>query len=123
MEATVNTPSTDPRARKLRVLFANASRSYREALALVIRRLRPGVEVATAEPDDLDNSIRRFAPDIVVCSEATDVARTSVPVWVELYPGHGSRSVANIFGRQEEYAEIQLPDLLSIVDRAEDLVR
>lgn len=123
MDASVNTPSTDLGARKLRILLANAPRSYRETLALAICELRPGIEVEIAEPADLDSSIRWFVPDMVVCSEATDVVRSSVPVWVELYPEHGSRSVASIFGRKEEYAEIQLPDLLSIVDRAQDLAQ
>ena len=55
---------------------------------------------------------------MVICSEATDTVRSEVPVWVELYPGHGSRSLVSIEGRYEEYEDIQLPDLLAILDRA-----
>jgi hypothetical protein len=119
----VDTPSSGLGARKLRILLANEPRAYREAIAQAIHQLRPDVEIETAEPPDLDSSIRRFVPDMVVCSEATDTVRSNVRVWVELYPEHNSRSVANIAGKYEEYPEIQLSDLLSIVDRTGDLTR
>ncbi len=105
------------------VLIANEPRSYREAVAEAIRQLRPGVEVEIVDPDALEASISRSVPDMVICSRATEAVRSSVPVWVELYPEHAARSVASIGGRREEFAEIQLDDLLSIVDRAEDLPR
>ena len=60
---------------------------------------------------------------MVVCSKATDALKGRVRVWVELYPEHATLSVANIGGMTTEYAEIQLPDLLSIVDRAEELAQ
>lgn len=104
-----------------RVLMANEPRAYREGIAAVIGQLRPGVEVRTVEPSALDTSIERFSPDMVICSKATDALKGGVRVWVELYPENDALSVANIGGRRMEYAEIQLPDLLSIVDRAEEL--
>jgi hypothetical protein len=103
--------------------LANDPRAYREAIAQAIHQLRPDVDIEIAEPPDLDSSIRRFVPDMVVCSEVTDTVRSNVRVWVELYPGHASRSVANVAGKYEEYAEIQLSDLLSIIDRTGDLAR
>lgn len=118
-----NTTPDDSRAHKTRILLANVPRAYREAIAHAIGRLRPDVEVETAEPADLDDSIRRSAPEVVVCSEATETVRSNTPVWVELYPEHGSRSLVSIAGEHEEYDDIQLPDLLSIVDRAKDLPR
>jgi hypothetical protein len=107
----------------MRLLIANAPRSYREAMAGAIRQLRPGAEVSTVDPTELDSSIQHFAPDMVICSEATDEVKRRVPVWVELYPGHGTLSIASVRGKRTEYDEIQLPDLLSIVDMAEDLSR
>lgn len=103
------------------VLMANEPRAYREGIAAVIGQLRPEVEVTTVEPNALDASISRFSPDMVICSKATDALKGRVPVWVELYPENAARSVASIGGRRMEYAEIQLPDLLSIVDQAEEL--
>ena len=103
--------------------MANEPRAYREGIAAVIGQLRPEVEVRTVEPAALEDSISRFSPDMVVCSKATDALKGRVRVWVELYPEHAAHSVANIGGRTAEYAEIQLPDLLSIVDRAEELAQ
>ena len=114
-------PSSPRRIGRPRVLMANEPRAYREGIAAVIGQLRPQVEIQTVEPDALDGSILRFSPDMVVCSKATDALKGRVPVWVELYPEHAAHSVASIGGRTMEYAEIQLPDLLSIVDRAEEL--
>lgn len=103
------------------VLMANEPRAYREGIAAVIGQLRPEVEVTTVEPSALDASISRYSPDMVICSKATEALKVKVPVWVELYPESAARSVASIGGRRMEYAEIQLPDLLYIVDQAEEL--
>ena len=104
-----------------RVLMANEPRAYREGIAAVISQLRPEAEIETVEPNALDASIERFSPDLVICSKATDALKGGVRVWVELYPENAAWSVASIGGRRMEYAEIQLPDLLSIVDKAEEL--
>ncbi len=101
--------------------MANEPRAYREGVAAVIGQLRPAVEIEIVEPNALDDSIVRFSPDMVICSKATETLKGRVRVWVELYPENGALSVANIGGRRMEYAEIQLPDLLSIVDKAEEL--
>jgi hypothetical protein len=106
-----------------RLLMANEPRAYREGIAAVIGQLRPKVEIETVEPSALDDSINRFSPDMVICSKATEVLKDRVRVWVELYPENGALSVANIGGRRMEYTEIQLPDLLSIVDKAEELAK
>jgi hypothetical protein len=113
-------PATDAAARRRRprVLMANEPRAYREGIAAVIAQLRPEVEITTVEPNALDASISRFSPDMVICSKATDALKGRVRVWVELYPDNAAWSVASIGGRRMEYAEIQLPDLLSIVDKA-----
>ena len=102
-------------------MMANEPRAYREGIAAVISQLRPEAEIETVEPSALDASIERFSPDLVICSKATDALKGGVRVWVELYPENAAWSVASIGGRRMEYAEIQLPDLLSIVDKAEEL--
>ena len=119
-DQTGDTVSSGEQRHATRVLLANEPRAYRESLAAVIGQLRPEVEVVTVEPDALDDSIERYSPDVVICSEATQATRDRIEIWVELYPGHGARSVASVRGERTEYAEIQLWDLLSIVDGAED---
>src|SRR5215212_10505243 len=106
-----------------RVLMANEPRAYREGIAAVIGQLRPAVEIEIVEPNALDDSIKRCVPDMVICSKATETLKVRVRVWVELYPENGPIYVANIGGRCMEYTEIQLPDLLSIVDKAGELAK
>ena len=100
--------------------MANEPRAYRESIAEVIRELRPGVEVTTVEPERLEDSIPRLTPDMVVCNQATGVVREGVPVWVELYPDYASWSVVSVRGSRSTLDEIELPDILSIVDRTAD---
>jgi hypothetical protein len=116
--ATLNTFVAEHRSRRTHVLLANEPRAYRESIAQVFRLLRPNVEVVTAEPRELEDQILRLAPEMVICSEATSIVREHVPVWVELYPGYGPRSVVGIGEERSTIEEIQLSDLLSIVDRA-----
>ena len=101
----------------LRVLLANEPRAYREAIAAVLGDLRPGFEVRVAEPGDLEDGVFGFGPDVAVCSWVTGVVEERVPVWVELYPGHAAHALVSERGRRTEFAQIELSDLLSIVDR------
>ena len=102
----------------LRVLLANEPRSYRESIAAVFRQLRPGLDLEVAEPQALEARVSHSLPDVAICSRATGAVRDLVPVWVELCPDHAAQSVVSERGRETEFAEIQLEDLLSIVDRA-----
>src|SRR5829696_6946997 len=112
-------PLTNRRSRKVRLLVAPELRYYRETLARTIHQLRPEVEVETVEAAALDDSILRLAPDMVICSKVTDVVRKTVPVWVELYPGHEEHSIVSIRGRVEERARLELSDLIFILDQVE----
>lgn len=114
--------AAERRSRKALVLLANEPRAYRESIAQVFRQLRPNVEVMTAEPDELEDRVLRLDPEMVVFSEATGLVRERVPVWVELYPGYGPRSVVSVRGERSTIEEIQLSDLLAVVDRTERAV-
>ena len=105
------------RAAGTRVLIANEPRSYREAIAAAIRRLRPRVEVILVEPDELDAGVERLRPALVVCSRATGRVERGVPAWIELYPDLGSRSVVSAGGERSTVEDMGLPDLLRVVDR------
>ena len=101
-----------------RVLLANEPRAYRECIAAVLTHLRPGFDVEVSEPGDAEDRVRSSLPDVAICDRATGVIRELAPVWVELYPGQSSRSVASERGRLTEFAQIRLEDLLGIADRA-----
>ena len=110
----------DPEGPKepLRVLLANEPRSYRESIAAVFRQLRPELRVEVTEPESLERRVEQLRPHVAIFSHAAGGVKDRVPVWVELYPEHASRSVASEGGKRTEFAEIQLQDLLAIVDRA-----
>ena len=93
--------------------------SYRQALAVALRELRPSVEVFEVDEEDLDHEVERLGPDLVVCSRRTGRIEDRAPSWVELYPNHEPHSVVSVLGERSTVEEIQLCDLLSIIDRAE----
>jgi hypothetical protein len=115
--------AVEDRTRRVLVLLTNEPRAYRESIAQVFRQLRPNVEVVTAEPDELEDRVLSLAPQMVIFSEATDLVRERVPIWVELYPGYGPRSVIGVGEERSTIEEIQLSDLLSALDRAEHLAQ
>jgi len=106
---------------ELRILITNEPRSYREAIAGAFRALKPNTQVFVAEPEALDNEVKRLRPQLVVCSHATPTVEVAALVWVELYPGHGSISTVSICGERSTVIGIELADLLSTIDRAEEL--
>jgi len=50
----------------MRVLISIKPRLYRESLALTLRRYRPDFEVRVAAPEDVEEEIRSFAPQLLV---------------------------------------------------------
>ena len=104
-------------ATKPGVLLANEPRSYRQAIAHVLRTLRPGLEVAETEQASLDRELRRGVPQLVICSRATPAVQGTAPAWIELYTDHGPFSSVAIGRERSTVPRIQLADILRIVDR------
>jgi hypothetical protein len=80
-------------------------------------------EPPAVAPADRDSSILRLVPNMVICSEVTEVVRENVPLWVELYPRREAYSVVSIEGKRKEYGLIEPSGLLFIVDQAKGLAR
>jgi hypothetical protein len=105
------------KATGVRVLIANEPSIYREVISSALEELRPGVEVFTAEPDDLEEEFLRLAPDLVVCSRTTKRVELDAPAWVELYPdGAPYAIVRNLDGSRRTLSRIGFDNLLSILD-------
>jgi hypothetical protein len=104
-------------SRKALVLLANEPRAYRESIAEAFRQLRPNVEVVTAEPEELEDRVLRLTPEMVIFSEATVLVRERVPVWVELYPDYGPRSVVGVGEERSTIEEIQLSYRIRLITR------
>jgi len=64
-----------------------------------------------------------MSPQLVICSHATPTVELRSLVWVELYPDHESISTVSIDGERSTVVGIDLADLLSTIDRAEDLAK
>ena len=101
----------------MRVVVANEPRAYREVTAEVLGQLRPDVEFELTDPAGLVDAVFRLAPDMVVCDHAIPEVRDLVGVWLELYPGGGSSSVASVRGEQSIIDDVQLTDIIALVDR------
>jgi hypothetical protein len=110
-EASAPRPGGRPR-----VLMANELASYRQTIALVLRELRPEVEVIETDVGTLNQQVLRMSPDLVICSRITSLVRDRVPNWVELYPECRPLSTFCIGGESTTVDDVQLSDLLSLID-------
>ena len=102
-----------------RVLMANELASYRQTIALVLRELRPDVEVIETDSGTLNQQVLRMSPDLVICSRVTSLVKDRVPNWVELYPECRPLSTFCIGGKSSTVDDVQLSDLLVLIDRME----
>ena len=114
----VENVKNSPLRRRMRVVVANEPRAYREVTAEVLRDLRPEVEFELTDPAGLQDAVSRQLTDMVVCDRATSAVRDGVEIWLELYPGGDSRSVASVRGERSTIEDVQLLDIVALVDRA-----
>lgn len=106
----------------MRVLIAIAPTMYWETLELALLRYRPHAEVRIAGPDDLDQEVSSFKPQVVVCNEVTPTIRESVSSWVAV-PRHSSDATIHVQGQGESTVEdISVGDLFAVVDQTEKLL-
>ena len=105
------------------VLVAIEPRSYRQVIGKAIRSLRPHVEVIVLEPDTLGAGIRRLDPELVFANRPDTFAPTGRSAWVEFRPYEQPPARICLAGRRWELEAVELDDLLSVVDEAEELSR
>ncbi|CAA9447754.1 MAG: hypothetical protein AVDCRST_MAG02-570 [uncultured Rubrobacteraceae bacterium] len=108
----------------IRVLIAYGERHlvYAHAFEAVIRTTKPGVDVRVASLRELRAEASRFAPHLVVSSQATD----TIPgawAWFMLPPDPEARSEVCLGGRRRVSNNPGLEELLAVVGETEDLVR
>ena len=90
---------------------------YREVISAALRELRPGIELFTAEPEDLDGEFMRLLPQLVVCSRLTKRVECDAPVWIELYPeGSSYAVVGRSDGTRTSLPSMDFGKLLAILD-------
>ena len=101
-----------------RVLVGNEPLFYRDVMATALQDLRPNIEVAEVEPAALDGEVLRRRPQLVVCSELSEVVQTRAFAWVLIYPAGANLAVVSIGGRQSTIPRVGFGDVLAAVDRA-----
>lgn len=107
----------------IRVLVGNEPRAYRETMAEALRCLRPHLDVAEAEPDDLVAAIDRGRPALVFCSDPTPLAGVELLAWVSLYPEGTGKVRICVAGVERVADDMGFDGLLDVVDETERLVR
>jgi hypothetical protein len=107
----------------MRVLIAIEPRSYREVIGQAIQAVRPHLEVAVVEPEDLWVAVVRFDPELVFADRPDNLPATRRPAWVEFRPYEEPPAKICLGGRLRELKEVEFSDLLSVVDETEELAR
>ncbi len=102
--------------RKMRILMANEPRSYREVMATILQELVPNVEASLAEPEALDREVARLAPDLVICSQATQTVHNAGLSWIALYPEGSNHPVISVRGRRWRVLKPTLDDVFAVID-------
>ena len=106
------------------VVFAIEPRSYRQVMGEAVQALRPHVEVIVLEPGTLEVAVARLEPDLVFAARPEAPSSPGGPAaWVEFRPYEEPPARVRLAGRRWDLGEVELGDLLSIVDRAEELAR
>ena len=101
--------------------FEDDYRAYREVIAAGIAVLRPNTEVATTRPQELAHEIARFAPQVVVCTQAQE-ATSSPPAqvaWVKAPTDPTQPTEVFLGERRWTSSGLTLEALLAIIDEVE----
>lgn len=104
------------------ILVALKPRLYSEAIGNVIRHCRPHLEVKIVEQDALDSAVARLDPKLVLCSQDGPVDMPEGLVWIEYRPYAEPKATIHVRGQRFELDVVDLAGMLSVVDKAEDLV-
>ncbi len=107
----------------MHVLVAIEPRSYREAIGQALQVLRPHVEVTVVDPEQLRATVARLDPELVFAGRPGLLPLAGRAAWVEFRPYEDPPARICLAGRRWEMEEVELDDLLSLVDRTEELAR
>jgi|SRR3712207_5232085 len=105
------------------VVFAIEPRSYRQVMGEALRSMRPHLEVVVLDPDTLEAALARLDPDLVFADRPAASSPSGGPAWVEFRPYEEPPARVSLAGKRRELEEVELEDLLSIVDEAEEHVQ
>jgi hypothetical protein len=105
----------------MRVLVTVTPQMYRQAIALSIRRQRPGIDVRVTSPGDTAGELVTFRPHLLVHNDNDGLGPEAVAgilcrVMVLCTDGMDAR--ISVDGEVSESRDMCMEDLLRVVDRA-----
>jgi hypothetical protein len=106
---------------RTKVLVAIEPRAYRTVIGRAIQMLRPHLEVALVEPDDLSAEVAHLDPALVICGRPRPPTSDGERVWAVYRPYDETSAKVCVGGGCARLFDPNLDDLLSVVDGAERL--
>jgi hypothetical protein len=102
----------------MRALVVLAPQTYRQAISLFLRSERPGIEIRSANPLDLERECALFDPHLLICHDGvSEDAPNRAFCLLEICYSDGMDALVKTKGRASRRIEdIEMKDLLAIVD-------
>src|SRR5918998_1565746 len=103
---------------EIRVLVAleDDYRAHRETIAVVLRILRPDIEVETAPLEALEEELERFDAQVVICSGHEEVESDGILAWIKLSLDPTQPTKIRVGERHLERTNPPLKELVEIID-------
>jgi hypothetical protein len=108
----------------MRVLVTVSPQMYRQAIALSIQSARPGIEVRIAPPEDTEEQLRLFRPDLLHYNDTAPIpeeALEGVPARVEVLYSDSMDARIRADGMVSRMSDMSTEDLLRTVAVAASL--
>ena len=105
----------------MRVLVTVSPKMYREAVATSIQRNRPGIEVRLAPPEDTEEELASFRPDLLIHDDTAPIPEEvldGVPARVEMLYSDSMDARVRADGMVSQLRDMSTEDLLRTVTMA-----
>ena len=102
----------------MRVLVTVSPRMYRQAIALSIQNARPGIEVRIAPPEDTEEQLALFRPDLLLYNDTAPIpeeALEGIPARVEVLYSDSMDARVRADGMVSLMRDMSTEDLLRTV--------
>lgn len=105
------------------VAFDDEYRAYQSVITAGLSILRPGINVDVAMAGELEKKIKRFDPQVVICSKLNTTDLGDRLAWIEIPVESNRPAKVCIGGRCSESTHLSLKELVTVIDEVEDLSR
>ena len=108
----------------MRVLVTVSPRMYRQAIALSIQNARPGIEVRIAPPEDTEEQLALFRPELLLYNDTAPIpeeALEGIPARVEVLYSDSMDARVRANGMVSRMRDMSTEDLLRTVSVAASL--